>query len=153
MTPTELETFVHRELKRLPPPGAPHTLAPRVLAAVRLRRQRPWYACPWMTWPRAWQAVSLAALVALVSTLAALWPEVAPPAVADFPMNLADLKRGVTAAASGLLSVASALDVIRRAVLQPVAGYLVVLVAVVCAAGVAFGAVLTRVALGGARLP
>jgi hypothetical protein len=153
MTPTELETLVHRELKRLPPPWAPHTLAPRVLAAVRLRVRRPWYARPWMTWPRAWQAVSLGALIALVGTVATLWPAVAPPAVADLSMDLADLTRGFTAAASAVLSVASAVDVIRRALLQPVAGYLVVLVTVVCTAGVAFGAALTRVALGGARLP
>ena len=47
----ELEALVDRELRRLPPPRAPHTLLPRVMAAVEAWAQRPWYTRAWFAWP------------------------------------------------------------------------------------------------------
>ena len=63
MNPTDLETLVDRELRRLPALRAPHTLLPRVLAAVQRWSQRPWYARAWFTWPIGGQIASAAALV------------------------------------------------------------------------------------------
>src|SRR5258706_2570822 len=66
MHPVDLETLVDRELRQLPAPRAPHTLLPRVLAAVQQWSQRPWYARAWFTWPAAAQIASAAALVLIV---------------------------------------------------------------------------------------
>ena len=64
MNTPDLEPRVDRELRRLPAPRAPHTLLPRVMAAAEAWAERPWYTRAWVTWPLAWQVVSVAALVA-----------------------------------------------------------------------------------------
>ena len=61
------ESLIHRRLSQLPPPRAPRTLVPRVMARVRKRRQSPWYAQPWIAWPRVWQVVSVTLLLGLCS--------------------------------------------------------------------------------------
>ena len=67
MTPEDdLERVAQRALERLPAPRAPHTLLPRVMAAVQQWTRRPWYARAWVTWPLGWQALSTAALVLLL---------------------------------------------------------------------------------------
>lgn len=70
----ELDPLLARELARLPGPRAPQTLLPRVLAATT---QRP-AATGWFTWPRHWQAASVAALLALVAGFT--WLVSMPPA-------------------------------------------------------------------------
>ena len=47
MNPADLETLVDCKLKALPTPRAPHTLLPRVLAAVQEWTLRPWYTRAW----------------------------------------------------------------------------------------------------------
>src|ERR1700736_1870656 len=74
MHPVDLETLVDRELRQLPLPRAPHTLLPRVLAAVQAWAQRPWYERAWFTWPLAWQMASVSALILIVCAGAALLP-------------------------------------------------------------------------------
>lgn len=68
MTPADddLEQRVGRALRRLPPPRAPQTLLPHVMAAVRARRERPWYARPWFAWPLVWRVISIVPAAALV---------------------------------------------------------------------------------------
>ena len=81
---TELETLVHRRLRQLPDPQAPQTLLPRVMAAVRAWSERPWYQRAWVSWPAALQAVSIAALAAVIGGgfLVVQWTErVAAPAI------------------------------------------------------------------------
>jgi hypothetical protein len=70
MDPDDLERLIDGELKRLPAPHAPGTLLPRVLAATRAQVPAAWYTRPWFAWPRGWQAVSVAAVVALAAGLA-----------------------------------------------------------------------------------
>ena len=62
MTPADddLEGRIARALRRLPPPRAPQTLLPRVMAAVRARSERPWYTRPWFAWPPLWRILSIA---------------------------------------------------------------------------------------------
>src|SRR5580765_1858939 len=67
MYPADLDRLVDRELKHLPSPRAPHTLLPRVLAAVEHWTRRPWYERAWFTWPVGWQIASLAVLALLVA--------------------------------------------------------------------------------------
>jgi hypothetical protein len=115
----DLERLVHRELRALPPPRAPETLLPRVLAAVDAWSHRPWYARAWFTWPLGWQIASAAA-VALV--FYALWSlPSAPPEVA---------------------AATSASRVVWRTLVQPLLTYVFVLVALMCVACAVFGAAL-----------
>ena len=60
MTPQELEPFVHRNLRALPPRRAPDTLEARVLAAIERRAWVPWYHRSWTYWPAPVRAVFLA---------------------------------------------------------------------------------------------
>ena len=115
----DLEHRVHDELRRLPAPVAPETLLPRILAAVDAWATRPWYARAWFTWPLAWQAVSIA-LVALA--VYATWT--APPLPAS------------------IVATTSAGGVIWRTLIEPLLGYLVGLVVLMCLACAVFGAAL-----------
>src|ERR1700730_9576250 len=75
MHPVDLEPLVDRELRQLALPRAPHTLLPRVLAAVQAWAQRPWYQRAWFTWPVAWQVAASAALLVIGGAGAARRPE------------------------------------------------------------------------------
>jgi hypothetical protein len=63
MNPIDLEQLVDVELKRLPPPRAPRTLLPRVLAAAAAQQPHARPARGWSLWPRVWQFAGGAAAV------------------------------------------------------------------------------------------
>jgi hypothetical protein len=115
----DLERRVHDELRRLPAPLAPGTLLPRVLAAVDAWARRPWYARAWFTWPIGWQTASIA-LLAL--GIYATW--VLPP----MP--------------SSVIATTNAGGVIWRTLIEPLLGYIVGLVVLMCLACAVFGAAL-----------
>ena len=119
---SDLEQKVDRELKRLPAPRAPHTLLPRVLAAVDAWARRPWYTRAWFTWPLGWQVASVV-LLALVAAGAWMLPP-APPAV-------------VVTTNAGV--------VLWRTILEPFLAYAFVIVVIMCLACAAFGAALSYV--------
>lgn len=130
MDPDDLERLLDRELKQLPRLHAPRTLLPRVLAAT----VAPSVATGWLTWPRTWQAGSLAAVTAVAI---GVWMfMMAPP-------------RPVTEIARTAGETATVMRALWQVLLQPVATYVLVLgvsLAVACAAAwAAF-----EVALGGA---
>lgn len=62
----KLEALLHRELKELPPPKAPSSLAPNVMAILAARSRVPWWQRAWWDWPVAAKAafVVLALVVA-----------------------------------------------------------------------------------------
>ncbi len=64
------EAWLEQQLRQLPNRPAPASLAPRVMAAVAARVRRPWYARPWLEWPRPWQAVSALAISLVLGMLA-----------------------------------------------------------------------------------
>ena len=72
MNADDLQDVIDRELRDLPAPRAPQTLLPRVLAATVGRKPAPWYARPWLEWPRVWQVASATVLVATGVGLAML---------------------------------------------------------------------------------
>jgi len=115
----DLERRVHDELRRLPAPLAPGTLLPRVLAAVDAWARRPWYARAWFTWPIGLRVASVAALVAAAY---GMW-------------NLPALPEPV-------LATTSAGSVIWRTLIEPLLGYVVGLVVLMCLACALFGAAL-----------
>jgi len=63
----DLDRELDRQLQRLPDPQPPATLLPRVLAAVGDLDPSPWYARPWMAWPRALQVVSATVVVLAIA--------------------------------------------------------------------------------------
>jgi hypothetical protein len=65
----QLELAISRELKALPELTAPASVANRVLAAIELRLNVPWYRRSWVTWPLALRTASLAAMLALFGGL------------------------------------------------------------------------------------
>ena len=75
MDELDLERLVDRELKRLPTPRAPRSLMARVMTAVVAPRPQPWYARPWLAWPRALQVLSVAAFVGVATGAWTVWNE------------------------------------------------------------------------------
>lgn len=147
MDPVDLEAIVDRKLKQLPPPRAPHTLLPRVLAAARAWNERPWYARAWLTWPGRWQFASVGALTLLVAGLVWIWPDAqaaASGAASRLIARTGDLPRIVERFAAA----AHAVGVLWSALVEPLAACVLVVVLVMCLACVAFGTMLNRVALG-----
>ena len=99
MTPIELESFVDRELAKLPRPMAPASLVPRILSAVRQSQGEPWHRRPWRAWPvasriatglicaglallvpYAWDAITAAAPSDVLVAAGAVWRIVVQPA-------------------------------------------------------------------------
>ena len=145
MNPADLERLVDRELKRLPAPRAPRTLLTRVLAATVHQPPLPWYARPWLSWPPAAQAASIAAVVLLVAGVYVF----ALPALSWTPGS-GEVTSQLTALLQALNSASALVRVSWRLLLEPVA-FVVMVAAVTLSLGcAALWSVLDRVALGGA---
>jgi hypothetical protein len=145
MDPADLERLVDRELRALPAPRAPRTLLPRVMAAVASAR-RPWYSRAWLTWPAAWQAVSVVVLLAAVAGGAMLLPSVRQA------MNsltfVAEVQGDVAARARDVEVATTAVRVLWNALLAPVVPYAFGLVLLMCAACAVFGTALNHLVFG-----
>lgn len=134
MDPADLDRLLDQELRQLPQPRAPHSLLPRVLEAAALEQKRAAVATGWFTWPRAWQAASVAVVLAFCA--AAAWMVLAPPASVA----------GTAREAGQLMTV---MRLLWEALLEPAAAYLFVIgVALTLACAAAWAAF--EVALGGA---
>jgi hypothetical protein len=142
MHPVDLETLVDRELRQLPALRAPHTLLPRVLAAVQQWSQRPWYARAWFTWPVAAQIASAAALILIVvgSALLITNAQIAADETA------ARLLSGVAPFAQRMAATMNAARAVWRALIEPLLVYAFGLVVLMCLACAAFGTALNHVA-------
>lgn len=64
-----LEAWLDAQLRQLPDRPAPASLAPRVMTALAARAHRPWYARPWLEWPRYARAMSLLAVSFVLGAL------------------------------------------------------------------------------------
>jgi hypothetical protein len=74
MTEKELEQFIHRQLRDLPPRRAPRSLESRVLAAIEDRAAIAWYHKSWSYWPAAIRAAFMAiGSAACASAIAAFY--------------------------------------------------------------------------------
>jgi hypothetical protein len=148
MNSLELEVIVGRQLRQLPPPRAPHTLLPRVMAAVHAWTRRPWYERAWFTWPLGWQMASAAALILLVAGGGMLLPGAWAAAVAG-ASTLAAPRLSEVAEVAGRTAVAvNAAGVLWRALFEPFLPYVFGLALLMCLACAAFGAALNHIALG-----
>jgi hypothetical protein len=147
MNPDDLETLAHRELQRLPAPRAPHTLLPRVMAAVQEWSRRPWYSRAWLTWPAGWQAVSIAALVLLVAGGVRLAPHVQSAAAGAVSFVQARVVGDVTDVAPPVVATTNSARILWRTLLEPLATYALVVVVLMFLACAVFGMALNYVVI------
>jgi len=134
-----------RALRAMPAPRAPRTLAPRVMAAVHARLAHP-PARTWFEWPRVWKVASLSAAVGLLAAGVMGWPSVIgllQPAIDEVAGRIQAVVH------AGKVGLAFA-GVVFRAVWHPVVMPFVLFVTVMTIACATLGAMLGRVALGGA---
>ena len=139
---------VHRALRRLPNLRAPHTLLPRVMAAIAEREAA---ARTWFTRPLAWQVASVAALVVLGAGIALVWPNahaIVSTAMSSGPATY--VRNHFAHAVDSIVTASSVTSIIWDAFLQPIVGYLLAWIVLRSAACAGFAAALGRVALGGA---
>ena len=134
-----------RALRELPEPRAPRTLAPRVMAIVHARLAHP-PAPTWFEWPRVWQVASLSSALALLGAVVVGWPFL----VAWMQPGLDAIGARMDAVMeTGRLALAFA-GVVFRAVWHPLVMPFVLFVTAMTIACATLGAMLGRVALGGA---
>ena len=127
MTPEDLERLAHGELRRLSAPRAPHTLLPRVMAAVQAWAGRPWYSRAWFTWPLGLQVASAAALVLLITGGVMLAP-LAQAAASNAITAVRIVATGGADVARPLETTASSARILWRTLLEPLASYVLVVV-------------------------
>jgi hypothetical protein len=144
MNTPDLEPRVDRELRRLPAPRAPHTLLPRVMAAAEAWAERPWYTRAWVTWPLAWQVVSIAALVAIVAGGAVLLPQARSAATSVTTAFASDEAVAVT---QQVADTTSSARILWRTLLEPLLTYVFGIVVLMVLACVAFGTALNYVVI------
>jgi hypothetical protein len=141
----DLEQLIDRELAQLPELRAPRTLLPRVMHAIGVAHPA---AGGWFTWPLAWQALSLASMVAIVLGAANVWPVAADTLAALLSALSGDSSSRLGRAIRHGEAMVAAADTMWR-VAQPVVLGMLALVASMCAACAMFGAALRNVVLGG----
>lgn len=129
------DAALHVALQSILPPRAPHTLAPRVMALVHARLAARAVATTrtWFEWAVAAQVASVVAFVAMVAGAALLWPSI---------------EAFVDHAASG--DAVRLVSVFFRSVWQPVMVWVVAGMTVTILFCATVGALLGRLALGGA---
>ena len=132
-----------RALGQLPAPTAPHTLLPRVMAAVQAWAMRPWYERAWFTWPVGWQVATMACLLTLV---AVIWRELPPLTVVSDASSTA-VSSVAADGQAGLDAVRLATRVLSGA-LQPILLYAFAIVAVMTAACLAGAFAINRAVFG-----
>jgi hypothetical protein len=134
-----------RALRNLPEPKAPGTLAPRVMAIVHARIAHP-PAPTWFEWAWGWRVASLSAAVVVMVGVVVGWPyfvALVQPGVDAIVAGVAPIVQN----AEGVWAVAA---VMFRSVWHPVAMPFVLFVTAMTIACATVGAMLGRVALGGA---
>jgi hypothetical protein len=155
MHPVELETLVDRALTQLPQPRAPHTLLPRVLAAVQAWAERPWYRRAWLTWPAGWQTVSVTAFGMLIVTAALALP-LAQAAMSEWLAGLMATRFGQVAVVAMRIghtvqsaeATTSAAWSVWRVLVLPWVAYASGLLVLMCAACAVFASALNTLAQG-----
>ena len=145
MNPQDLERLADRELRRLPSPRAPHTLLPRVMAAVETWVARPWYSRAWFTWPIGWQAVSVTALALLVTGAVFFAPRA--QAAASAAIATVQIMAGGVADATPVETTAHSARILWRTLLEPLATYALVVVVLMVLACAVFGTALNHVVI------
>jgi hypothetical protein len=143
MNEQDLERVTQRELQRLPAPRAPHSLLPRVMAAVDAWAARPWYTRAWFTWPAGWQAASIAAVALVVTGAVLVGPHV--QAAASSMLAAVQLVAGGVTDAAPVETTANGARILWRTLLEPLATYALVVIVLMFVACAVFGTALNHV--------
>lgn len=149
----DLEPQIDRALKQLPPIRAPHTLLPRVMAAVQAWAARPWYQRAWFTWPRSLQVASAAALVLVAIAVSAATPLARTAIDRAYLSVVPSLGGGVQSGLTRVDATVTGAQVLWRALVAPVLGYAAILVAAMYLACATVAVALGRVLFGKAIQP
>jgi hypothetical protein len=147
MDSRDFEQIVGGRLRQLPPLRAPETLLPRVLAAVQAWVHRPWYARAWFSWPAPLQIASIAVVVVVAGVCAMLLPGAERLLLARFASSVAPAAAPVSAAVESANAAAQTVRVLWRALIEPLAPYVLVFIVTMCAACAAFAAAINRVVI------
>jgi hypothetical protein len=148
--PRDLDAIVDRSLKALPPPRAPRTLLPRVMAAVAAAERARAPQRTWFTWPLLWQAASVAGVVLLAWAAIVVGPALRDAVGASMPGAATAAFSRVAALVDSASSAMRVGSIVGETYLRPIAGYVLAWVVLMSAACATFGLALGRVALGGA---
>lgn len=148
MEPSELGVRVDRALRTLPTPRAPVTLLPRVLEAARQLARRPWYTRAWVTWPGAWQAASVVALLSILVALGLYFPDMSGDVAGLASRTVGTLLAPLAERTAGLRISVEAAEVLWRSLVHPVTRFLLVPFVVMWIACATFGVALARLAFG-----
>jgi hypothetical protein len=148
MQPGDLERLADVRLRALPPPRAPETLLPRVMAVVAAWASRPWYQRAWFTWPVAGQLAAVAGLAVVSAAILALLPGLAVPLGTVVGGIAPGGQEYVMETAGQLRIAAEAAVVLARVVVLPVLSYAFVLVVLMWFACAVFGLALTYAVTG-----
>jgi hypothetical protein len=148
MNPADLEQMIDRKLKQLQVLRAPHTLLPRVLAAVQEWSLRPWYRRAWFTWPLAGQVAAIAVVVLSASGGAFLLSAARAAATGATSTLAVNVMSRIALVAEGAGMTTAAGRILWGTLIEPLLPYAFALVMVMCLACATFGAVLNRVAFG-----
>ena len=146
MNHIDLQQLLERELKQLPTPQAPEALLPRVLAATVQPGPARSYG-GWLAWPRAWQLVSAASLMALIAGAWMLLPLVA---ASNVWLGAPAAPAPITTFVRNAGETATVVRVLWQVLLQPVATYVLVLAISLALACAVLWTAVERLALGGA---
>ena len=141
MTSAELERLAAR-LQALPLIRAPHTLLPRVTAAVHAWSRRPWYQRAWFTWPPAGQVAALL-FIGIGGAVALAEGNVLVNALESLVAIRMDGR--VVSLISDAAQLATAAQVLWTVLVKPAVPYAGVFVAVMCAGCAACGVALNYV--------
>jgi hypothetical protein len=144
----DLEQTIDRKLHRLPPPAAPDTLLPRVMAAVRLWAARPWYQRAWFTWPIGLQLASSFVLIATLAAVVFGLPQAVSLAGHALSVALAGMTRGVPNVPERVVAATSAAQILWQALIHPLLVYACLVVIVLCLACVSVAVALNHVVFG-----
>ena len=142
------ESSLDRALRDLPMPRAPLTLLPRVMTAVRMWSQRPWYARGWFTWPIAAQVAVLVALVTAVASGLRMLMLVDASGASLTPMFVHSWIGQTSSLLHGAQLAGAAAEAIWRSLIRPfmpLAFVFIMLMSLTCAA---LGVALARVTSG-----
>lgn len=145
MHPDELESRIDRTLRALPPPRAPHALLPRIMAAVATA-DRPWYARGWRHWPAGWQLATAATGAVLLAALWQVGPALVHALVTPLGAESTPVGREAVDVLTRLAVLRRDMAILWRVVVAPVATLTVLPLSLLCAATLAFGAALGRLA-------
>jgi hypothetical protein len=144
----DLERQIDRALKQLPGIRAPHTLLPRVMAAVQAWAARPWYERAWFTWPRWLQAASASAVTLVFVAIWAAMPFVSDVADRAYFALVSSLGGGVASSVERIDATVTGAHLLWRALVEPILAYAAIVVIAMYLACATVAVALGRVLFG-----